>query len=506
MGGLTGSSSSTESTQPYIVSGPTVQAANAAAQAQIQASQQASQIATQNDQSAIQAMMGQYSTSLQYMNPIINTGNQAAAQMNYMMGLPAVNPGAAPTAPTAPTINQADINSYLSGNVSLNTDSNKTAAFHPEYTGAVPSDVTYGQYGSGISGLQSVMENGQNTGLIYADGSTVPAVGGAAAYNVPAGIYASLNPNTNLNTYENNPTIDQWATKAMQADPSSSTLYQDQLNTYNNQQTQYQQQQAQYNTNLNNYNNYASKGTATSSDISDIVNNLPGFQFTQQQGLNSIQNAASASGNLNSGNILEQLNQYGQGLSEQYFGNYMNQLGTLAGAGASASNQAATGANALGSNIANEYTTLGNTQANAQLAAGQAMASSYLSPAANQSVNMFPYTTSSSTSSQGSGLSSASQGLGLLTSLGGLFCSKVLKEDYTSISTQDILEKVRALNIEKWKYKGIEQEHIGPYAEQFKDLFGVGDGKTINLIDLFGVMLGSIKELSLEIKHLKGIK
>ncbi len=32
-------------------------------------------------------------------------------------------------------------------------------------------------------------------------------------------------------------------------------------------------------------------------------------------------------------------------------------------------------------------------------------------------------------------------------------------------------------------------------AEQFRDIFGVGDGVTLSLFDVMGVMLGAMKEL-----------
>ena len=33
-------------------------------------------------------------------------------------------------------------------------------------------------------------------------------------------------------------------------------------------------------------------------------------------------------------------------------------------------------------------------------------------------------------------------------------------------------------------------------AQDFRDAFGVGDGKTIHLVDVMGVLLGAIKELA----------
>ncbi len=48
--------------------------------------------------------------------------------------------------------------------------------------------------------------------------------------------------------------------------------------------------------------------------------------------------------------------------------------------------------------------------------------------------------------------------------------------------------------------------HIGPMADQFKELFNLGDSsKTINLIDAFGVCLSAIKALSARVRELEGM-
>lgn len=72
------------------------------------------------------------------------------------------------------------------------------------------------------------------------------------------------------------------------------------------------------------------------------------------------------------------------------------------------------------------------------------------------------------------------------------------KENIKPVS--DVLNKLERLQINTWHYKGDAVKHIGPMAEQFKELFGVGDGVTINLIDVVGVLLGAMKELA-EVKH-----
>lgn len=83
------------------------------------------------------------------------------------------------------------------------------------------------------------------------------------------------------------------------------------------------------------------------------------------------------------------------------------------------------------------------------------------------------------------------------------FSSQALKDRVDTPSTSDILNNVRELSLDRWKYKGVDQAFLGPYAEEFTKRFGVGDGKTINLIDAVGVLLGAVKELDKKIMALQ---
>jgi hypothetical protein len=59
-----------------------------------------------------------------------------------------------------------------------------------------------------------------------------------------------------------------------------------------------------------------------------------------------------------------------------------------------------------------------------------------------------------------------------------------------------VLDKLKQLQIKTWHYKGDEVKHIGPMAEHFQEVFGVGDGVHISIIDVVGVLLGAMKELA----------
>jgi hypothetical protein len=90
----------------------------------------------------------------------------------------------------------------------------------------------------------------------------------------------------------------------------------------------------------------------------------PGYQFRRQEGTRGLERSAASRGGAFSGNALRALNEFNSGLASQEFGNYFNQLASIAGIGQTATNQTA----AYGANYANQ------AGRNA-LAAGEARAS-----------------------------------------------------------------------------------------------------------------------------------
>lgn len=76
----------------------------------------------------------------------------------------------------------------------------------------------------------------------------------------------------------------------------------------------------------------------------------PGYNFTRSEGTRGIESSFAARGGAASGNALKALAEFNSGLASQEFGNYVNQLGTIAGIGQSSTNQtAAYGADAANS-------------------------------------------------------------------------------------------------------------------------------------------------------------
>ncbi len=77
------------------------------------------------------------------------------------------------------------------------------------------------------------------------------------------------------------------------------------------------------------------------------------------------------------------------------------------------------------------------------------------------------------------------------------------KENFIPIDNKTILDKIVQLPITQWNYIGDENKvkHIGPVAQDFYAIFGVGDDeKTISTIDPAGISLAGIKALDAKVK------
>lgn len=73
-----------------------------------------------------------------------------------------------------------------------------------------------------------------------------------------------------------------------------------------------------------------------------------------------------------------------------------------------------------------------------------------------------------------------------------------LKENFSAVDSQAVLEKVGALPIQNWNYKAdAATRHIGPMAQDFYSAFGVGpDDRHIAVVDEGGVALAAIQGLN----------
>ena len=89
--------------------------------------------------------------------------------------------------------------------------------------------------------------------------------------------------------------------------------------------------------------------------------------------------------------------------------------------------------------------------------------------------------------------------LGTVANLGMTVLSdRNLKTDVSP--RESILDKLSSLEIFTWRYLNDDVRHIGPMAQDFQRTFGVGDGKTIALVDVAGVVLSAVQELIHELR------
>lgn len=82
-------------------------------------------------------------------------------------------------------------------------------------------------------------------------------------------------------------------------------------------------------------------------------------------------------------------------------------------------------------------------------------------------------------------------GLGIAS----MFSSRQMKRPVAPIDPAAVADGVLGLPITTWQYNDADEVHIGPYAEDFRDTFGVGDGITIKYVDMFGVLFATVQHL-----------
>lgn len=106
----------------------------------------------------------------------------------------------------------------------------------------------------------------------------------------------------------------------------------------------------------------------------DNYKNSTGYQFRFNQGVKALDASASSRGILQSGAAMKSLNQFGQGIASDEFGNYLGYLGNLMGTGLNAAGAQA----GVSTNMVNQVTANNNAAssalANAALARGNANA------------------------------------------------------------------------------------------------------------------------------------
>ena len=79
-----------------------------------------------------------------------------------------------------------------------------------------------------------------------------------------------------------------------------------------------------------------------------------------------------------------------------------------------------------------------------------------------------------------------------------LTSSRLVKTGFTPVEPEAVLDKLAMLEVSRWHFKKDEEakQYIGPMAEDFTAVFGVGDGKHIDVTDANGVAYAAIQGLN----------
>lgn len=107
--------------------------------------------------------------------------------------------------------------------------------------------------------------------------------------------------------------------------------------------------------------------------------------------------------------------------------------------------------------------------------------------------------------SGGNGGAYASAGASVATALiiAAAMSDRNVKEEITPIDVKEVLKGVRSIDVTRWKYIKSDPKHMGPMAQDFKEMFGVGDGKVIMTVDAVGVLYGAIQALATKVEELE---
>lgn len=72
------------------------------------------------------------------------------------------------------------------------------------------------------------------------------------------------------------------------------------------------------------------------------------------------------------------------------------------------------------------------------------------------------------------------------------------KTDFEAVDSEEVLKLLDQLDVLSWRYKtdGVTDRHIGPVAEDFQDVFKMGNGTHISAVDTSGIAFAAIKGLN----------
>lgn len=186
-------------------------------------------------------------------------------------------------------------------------------------------------------------------------------------------------------------------------------------------------------------------GPGGSADIQKTLENMPGYQFTLDQGNQNILRNQAATGQLNSGATNIDLQKFGQGTANQNYGNYVQQLMPfLQAAQAGAGGIAGVNTN-QGNTINASLTNQGNAAYGAQSSIGNANANADLS-----------------------NLTASQNGIGALaggaSALLGFLSDKRSKDDIEPVG-----ETYDGQTVYRYRYRGDPRHQIGLIAQEVEE-------------------------------------
>ena len=116
-------------------------------------------------------------------------------------------------------------------------------------------------------------------------------------------------------------------------------------------------------------------GSAAAQAAFDQYRKSTGYDFRVNQGLNAVNSGYAGRGSIKSGAAMKAINDYGQGMASQEFGNYLNALGNQQSLGMSAGSALAGVGQNYANSLGNIYQQNGANQANAAMIKANAIGS-----------------------------------------------------------------------------------------------------------------------------------
>ncbi len=111
--------------------------------------------------------------------------------------------------------------------------------------------------------------------------------------------------------------------------------------------------------------------------------------------------------------------------------------------------------------------------------------------------------------SGGSGGAWGAAGIGAGSALTGGFIASMgsdveEKHNIRDFETESALDAVDRMNVQRWRYNGDpDVEHVGVMAQDWEEQTGLGDGRSIAVVDAIGILTAAVQELSAIVKKMQ---